>query len=72
MKTLNYVQLKIKCIFHRGMRIYFISRKTSNLKHTDVEKKRVHIYIYIGVVLRKNLTILIEKRRVDLILKVRF
>ena len=44
-KTLNYVQLKIKCIFHRGMRIYFISRKTSNLKHIDVGKKRVHIYV---------------------------
>ena len=69
MKTLNYVQLKIKCIFHRGMRIYFISRKTSNLKHTDVEKKRVHIYI--GVVLRKNLTILIDKRGANLILKAR-
>ena len=47
MEILNYVQLKIKCIFHRGMRIYFISRKTSNLKHIDVGKKRVHIYVYI-------------------------
>ena len=44
MKILNYVQLKIKCICRKGMRIYLISSKTSDLKHIDVGKKRVHIY----------------------------
>ena len=29
------------------MGIYFISSKTSHLKHIDVGKKRVHIYVYI-------------------------
>ena len=36
------------------MRIYCISSKTSDVKHIDVGKKIVYIYIYIVVVLRKK------------------
>ena len=46
-KILNYVHLKIKSNCRRGMRIYFISSKTSDVKHIDVGKKIVYIYMQI-------------------------